>query len=178
MNSARGGAPAFVGLLLAFCAFQCLLGYWLAIDPYFVPDVGKAEKLIEQRQYLAALRHLEPLAGSGSVVAHWMLGQLYLNGDGVAKDVYRGLSHLEVAGDGGSLEAQFLLSRIYSDGEDLPRDLVRAHLWLSLAALQDQSEARRLLAMLERIMTPAEIEQAWAMAERHVPGTRQKISVK
>jgi hypothetical protein len=178
MNSARGGVPGFVGLLLTFCAFQCLLGYWMAIDPYFVPDISKAEKLIGERQYLMALKHLEPLAGSGSVVAHWMLGQLYVNGDGVSKDVYRGIHHLEMAGDGGSLQAQFLLSRIYSDGEDLPRDLVRAHLWLSLAALQEQSEAPGLLAMLERIMTPAEIEQAWAMAERHVPGTRQKISVK
>lgn len=174
MKTGRLGIFPLLAFLVFFCGFQSLLVYWFALDPGFIPDLAQAEHLIQQREFAPALHHLKPLAENGSARAECLLGELYVNGDGVGRNVREGIRHLERAADGGVLQAQFLLSRLYSYGEGVPKDLVRAHFWLSLAAVQEHQDAPGLLLMLERMMTREQIEQAWAMAEKRMPGARQR----
>lgn len=174
MTSDRPGVRSIIVFLAFFCGLQGLLAYWLTLDPAFVPDLAQAERLLQVQEYAPAIHHLKPLAAAGSPRAECLLGELYVDGEGVGKNVPEGVRYLEKAADNGELQAQFLLSRLYSYGDGVPKDLVRAHFWLSLAA-QQQTDARALLQMLERLMTREQIDRAWAMAEKRVPGARERI---
>jgi TPR repeat protein len=171
----KSGDLGRLGFAALFCAFQALVLLWLTSDAGFIPDLAQAERLLGDEQYREAIHHLKPLAAAGSVRANWLLGELYVNGTGVPRDVRRGVRYLERAAEGNVLQAQFLLSRIYSYGDGVRKDLVRAHLWLSLAAAQDRNDGAGLLSLLERMMTPEQIEQAWALAEQRAPGTRDRL---
>lgn len=171
----KSGDLGRLGFAALFCALQALLVVWMTTDQGFIPDLPEAERLLDGQRYQEAIRHLRPLAAAGSARANWMLGEMYANGTGVARDVPRGVRYLERAAESNIPQAQLLLSRIYSYGDGVQKDLVRAHLWLSLAAAQGRSEGAGLLGLLERMMTPEEIEQAWALAERRAPGTRDRL---
>jgi TPR repeat protein len=172
----KAGDLGRLGFAVLFCGFQALVLLWLmSPDTGFIPDLPQAERLLDGQQYQEAVRHLRPLAAAGSVRANWLLGELYVNGIGVPRDVPRGVRYLERAADGNVLQAQFLLSRIYSYGNGVRKDLVRAHLWLSLAAAQDRNDGAGLLPLLEQMMTREQIERAWALAEQRVPGTRDRL---
>ncbi|MDX2151269.1 MAG: tetratricopeptide repeat protein [Bryobacteraceae bacterium] len=162
--------------MCTFCGLQVLLWLWLTVEPGFVPDMAQAQRAYDLEDYEKAKKHLTVLAKHGSAGAEGMLGEMYLEGKGVERDVARGLKHLERSAEAGIVRSQYLLSRLYSYGEVVPRDLVRAHYWLSLAALQERQSAPGLLRMLEKMMSAAEIEESWALTERRVPGARLRVT--
>ncbi len=174
MNPERRGLVTLAAIVIPFCSLQALLTLWM-LTPGITPNLSEAERLIERQDFHRAVDHLKPLAATGSPRAQCLLGELYVKGEGVRKNIGEGIRYLESSAETGTIRAQYLLSRIYSYGEGVPRDLVRAHLWLSLAALQERKDAPGLLSMLEQMMTPDQIEKAWAMAEERVPGARAKI---
>ena len=51
-----------------------------------------------------------------------LLGIIYLNGDGISKDVTQAIFWLQKAGDGGNGDAFTNLGNIYCDGDGVPRD--------------------------------------------------------
>lgn len=61
-----------------------------------------------------ALKRLEDLADRGSLLSMVFIGDTYLYGHGVERDVDRGKRWMLLAASGGSLEARFRLARFYN----------------------------------------------------------------
>ena len=54
---------------------------------------------------------------------------------------------------------------LYSSGAGVAKDNTAAHMWFSLAAAQGKKNAKRLLKVIVRQMTPADIAEAERRAE-------------
>lgn len=76
-----------------------------------------------------------------------MLGLLYKNGDGVARDDAQAAQWLKVASDLGNPHAMFLLSNVYNQGRGVPRDLLKGRRLLEEAAEHEYPPAIQELAM-------------------------------
>ena len=76
-----------------------------------------------------------------------VLGQLYKNGDGVARDDQLAARWLAAASDGGNAHAMFLLSYFYSEGRGVAQDPAKARVLLEEAAEHEYPPALQELAM-------------------------------
>ena len=89
---------------------------------------------------------LEPAAGRGLADAQWMLGTLYLRGDGVPKDTPLALALLRRAAERGSAGAAYQLGLMLLSGDTgFPPDRREGVLWVTRAAVRGQKEAQELL---------------------------------
>jgi len=89
---------------------------------------------------------LEPAAGRGLADAQWMLGTLYLRGDGVPKDTPLALALLRRAAERGSAGAAYQLGLTLLSGDTgFPPDRREGVLWVTRAAVRGQKEAQDLL---------------------------------
>ena len=68
--------------------------------------------------------------------------------------------------------AKLYLGVMYAEGRGVPRDYVRAHMWFSLAVAQGEQRAITTLKMVERRMTPAQINEAQKLARDWKPTTQ------
>ncbi len=72
-------------------------------------------------------------AALGDVPSHFYLGQMFLRGDGVAKDEVRGVQLIQVAADAGDYPAMMMLASLYRSGEaGLRSDEEAALKWLTI----------------------------------------------
>ena len=75
-----------------------------------------------------------------------VLGQMYLNGDEVDKDVALAVEYLEMAADLGHPEAQTCLGKLYTFGsEDVVQDVELGVEWLEEAEEQGNADAQATL---------------------------------
>jgi TPR repeat protein len=104
-------------------------------------DTAEAE-----RWYAAAAKSY---AGADSAKAQERLGQMYLDGRGVPKDVMQGVLLLERVAQQGRTSTQLLLARLYERGtEGLPADQGRAVAYYQMAAEAGHAGALYTLAGL------------------------------
>lgn len=75
------------------------------------------------------------------------LGQLYKNGDGVARDDKLAARWLAAASEGGNAHAMFLLSYFYGEGRGVARDTARARALLEESAEHEYPPALQELAL-------------------------------
>lgn len=122
-------------------------------------DTEAAFRLAEMlRQGTAGIAGVPP---APAAAAHWyqqaaqqqharaalMLGLLYKNGEGVARDEQLAAHWLEVASERGNPHAMFLLSYIYQEGHGVAPDGKRARALLEEAAEHEYPPAIQELAM-------------------------------
>ena len=89
---------------------------------------------------------LEPATGRGLADAQWMLGTLYLRGDGVPKDTPLAIALLRRAAERGSAGAAYQLGLTLLSGDTaFPPDRREGVLWVTRAAVRGQKEAQDLL---------------------------------
>ena len=77
---------------------------------------------------------LEARAASGDAEAHNILGNAYVNGQGVERDIAQAISHYEQAADEGFAAAAFNLGLIHEVGRGVELDLPRAFAYYLRAA--------------------------------------------
>ena len=77
---------------------------------------------------------LEARAASGDAEAHNILGNAYVNGQGVERDIAQAISHYEQAADEGFAAAAFNLGLIHELGRGVELDLPRAFAYYLRAA--------------------------------------------
>ena len=85
---------------------------------------------------------LQQAAEQGSDVAQFALGDMYYNGEGVAKDLAAAARWYRKAADQGNDSAQFALGDMYYYGEGVANDLVAAARWYRKAADQGNDSAQ------------------------------------
>lgn len=102
--------------------------------------VWLARAYARAERYEDAVPLLEEGVSSGNVLAHTVLADLLLTGNGVDRDPQRALSlYNAVAKDFGL--AQYALGLLYAEGHEVPRDRDEALRWLRLAQSFGVTEA-------------------------------------
>jgi len=84
-------------------------------------------------------------ADQGDAAAQYYLGNMYANGQGVAKDDSEAVKWYRKAADQGLAEAQYNLGVAYGNGQGVVRDAAEAVKWYRKAAEQGLHEAQRSL---------------------------------
>ena len=92
-------------------------------------------------------------AEQGYAHAQFSLAEIFLTGNGLPRDVDKGLQYLQRASLNGYVPAQLLSAALSVEGSVRPRDLAEAHAWLSAAAEQGSKQASEALERIERQMT-------------------------
>ncbi len=123
---------------LTLCASTILLcaGYSAGAD------LESARRAYQQKDYATAFKELTPLAEQGNAEAQFILGKMYLKGEGVIKDPSQAIKWFRASGAQGDANAQFFLGSFYL----LPhRNIAEGAKWLRLSAEQGNQDAQWLL---------------------------------
>ena len=101
--------------------------------------------------YATALRFWRPLAEQGHAQAQAYLGNMYVEGEGIPKDIAEAAKWSRLAAEQGVAYAQRSLSLIYSEGGDgVPQDYAEVVKWARLAAEQGDATAQGILGACYR----------------------------
>ena len=102
----------------------------------------------EQGDYATALRLYRRLADQGHAGAHYNLGFMYANGQGVPQNHAEAVKWYRRAADQGNARAQYNLGLMYANGQGLTQDNAEALKWYRLAADQGEASASRAAAQV------------------------------
>lgn len=114
-------------------------------------------------------------ANGGSPEGQYCLGKLYYHGQGVPQDFAAAAKWLTEAGLAGKGGAQYLLSILYLYGKGVSKNPVKAYFWAIVAAgsediaADDKAAASALLAQIQALLTPKQIESIQNMARNWAP---------
>lgn len=117
-----------------------------------------------EQDFEKARRWYRSAAGQGHARAQNNLGLLYRYGLGVPKDYATAFRWFLRAAEQGNAAGQNHLGLMFYKGEGVTQNYVQAYKWALLAADQGMDPAIQALSMLERVMTPAQIQEAKALA--------------
>jgi TPR repeat protein len=96
--------------------------------------------------FARARQLFEPRAEKGDALAQIMMGDMYRNGNGVAKDDRAAYTWIRKAADQGDARGQAALAAVMQAGRGTPRDEAGAVMWLQKSANQGFSVAQVALA--------------------------------
>jgi hypothetical protein len=91
--------------------------------------------------------------------AQCVVGQAYLNGEGVPKDPTKAFQWFRKAAEAGNVDGQRNLGHAFAQGQGTPVDVVEAYQWLSIAAGKGDKAAKEELAGLTKRLTQAQLRQ-------------------
>ncbi|WP_298217638.1 tetratricopeptide repeat protein [Halothiobacillus sp.] len=95
-----------------------------------------------------SLKRWMPKAEHGDIFAQYVLGHMYCVGQGVPKDMAKGLSWYQRAADQGFAPGQLALGTMYYNGEGVKQDYTLAAKWFRLAAERGYDRAQSNLAAM------------------------------
>ncbi|HEX4329850.1 MAG TPA: tetratricopeptide repeat protein [Burkholderiales bacterium] len=102
----------------------------------------------ESAESLKAYRLLLPLADQGNKYAAYAVGELLLDGNGVARDVPRAIPYLRRAAEQEIPVAQERMGAVYYFGLNTARDYAMAAQWFERAARNGYAQAQGNLALM------------------------------
>jgi uncharacterized protein len=117
--------PIIRSLLLCWCLVTTL--------PIYAADFDTAFSAYQAADYRTAYNGFKSLAQDRHVKAQYLLGLLYLNGQGVNLNVERGIDWLKEAASNGSYLAAAELGQIYAAGKGVAQDAQEAAKWIDLS---------------------------------------------
>ncbi len=100
------------------------------------------------KDYAAALETFRPLAEGGDARARFMMGVMYENGYGVARDLGLAVRWYRLAAEAGIASAQYNLGIFYQRGTGVAADPGEAARWHARAAAQGHAAAQNNLGAL------------------------------
>ena len=103
----------------------------------------------------------ERAARAGNRIAMHDLGLYYADGlGGVDRDIETALSWFEKAAERGVVDSQYNLGVLFESSPEVPRDALASFVWYSIAASQGDQVAASRKPILEKDLTPEQLEQA------------------
>ena len=96
-----------------------------------------------------AVKLFTEAANGGITVAKYKLGKMFLNGDGVEKDIPKAVEWLKQAAMEENEFAEYALGRLYLKGEEVEKDLPLAMAYLRSAAAKGNEYAAELIRQKE-----------------------------
>ena len=88
----------------------------------------------EFNKYKKAIKYLELAAQQGNRRSYLVLGNMYLQGEGVSQDDKKAFEYFELAAQAESQYAYYILGNMYLHGETVPQDSKKAIEYFELAA--------------------------------------------
>jgi TPR repeat protein len=125
------------------------------------------------QNYGEAVKWFRKAAEQGAAEAETALGVMYAEGLGARQDDVEAMTWFRKAVDQNFSVAKYNLGLLYFLGQGVPRDYVQAYMWFSLAADQGNADAAYNRDIVAAKMTPAQIDQAKALAAAWKPTTGQ-----
>jgi len=127
-----------------------------------------ANQSIAAKRYDEALAILKQLTDSGYVPAETRLGDLYAEGQGVARDYKAAANWYEKAALQGDSSAEVKLAAMFSNGTGVERNPNLAYVWYGIAARLGNATAKAEQDRAASSLQPAEREQADKLIESKV----------
>jgi TPR repeat protein len=121
------------------------------------------------QDYKEAVKWYRLSAEQGYAKAQYNLGNKYLNGKGVPQDYKEAVRLYRLSAEQGQADAQFNLGLMYAKGQGVPQDYVSAHMWFNLAGTNGDKSAVENRDIIEKRMSPSQIEKAQDMARNWKP---------
>jgi TPR repeat protein len=106
----------------------------------------------------------------GDADAQYNLGVMYHEGQGVSQDFRQAMNWYRKAAEQGNASAQNNLGFMYANGQGVPRDIVLAYALVNLAADDGYEPIVESRDLVEKEMTPKQIEAARALLKNWQPG--------
>jgi uncharacterized protein len=143
--------------LLSHRAAVPLLAIAALTGPASAQDaVSRAQGAIMDGQYAAAASLLRPEATRGDARAQFILGNLYLRGNGVPRDERTAADWYERAARQGHVDAQFELGNLHYQGQGMAKNPAEALKWFLRAATSGGSLAPTPQFMLAQMLEKGE----------------------
>ena len=143
-------------LLIFLCSTPAVAGYEEGLAAY------------ESGDYATALKEWKPLAEQGHAQAQDQLGVMYMQGQGITRDYKASVKWFKLAAEQGYVEAQDNLGGMYYNGQGITQDYVRAYMWWHIVASQGREQAAINLSIIQKNLTPTQIEKAQKLAREGV----------
>ena len=119
-----------------------------------------------------AIKWFQLAADQGHASAQFSLGVMYANGEGVPKNAKEAVKWYRLAADQGHASAQSNLAYMYIKGKGVEINLVLAYALVNLAAAQqDDTGLKMNRDLIERQLTPKQLEEAQAISSEWQVGT-------
>jgi len=131
---------------------KLLLAIALALSLQLPAHAGFAEgaSAYNARNYVLALKEINPLARAGNADAQHLLGLMYYMGRGVTRDYKQAFAWHFKAAQQGKADAQYVVGAMYYTGNAVPQDQKHAVTWFRRAAEQSHAEAQHALGLMYR----------------------------
>ena len=123
----------------------------------------------EKGDYKEAVRLWLPLAEQGDATVQYNLGQMYRQGQGASQDYKEAVKWYRLSAEQGDVDAQLKLGVSYGMGRGVPKDFALAHMWWNLSGSNGNKEAAENRDIVEKRMTPSQIEKALELRRNWKP---------
>ena len=97
---------------------------------------------------------------------------MYRNGKGVPQDYKEAVRLYRLSAEQGYALAQYNLGLMYYKGQGVPQDYVSAHMWWNISGVNGDKDAVKNRNIVEKKMSPEQIEKAQDMARNWKPTKR------
>ena len=138
----------------------------------FGDDFQDGLEAVQKKDYKTAYKLWLPLAEQGDADAQYNLGNRYSNGQGVPQDYKEAVRLYRLSAEQGNALAQYNLGLMYYNGQGVPQDYVLAHMWWNLSGSNGFKDAVTNRNVVEKRMSPSQIEKAQEMARNLKPTTK------
>lgn len=128
------------------------------------------------KDFGTALKWYKAAADQGHAEGLAHLGSMYFMGAGATKDISKAFELWKLSANQGNVGAQVSLGLAYRNARDVPHNFVQSYMWFQLAAASGDALAARQRDDLQRLMSPAEIEKARALARDWKPASSSRPS--
>lgn len=126
-------SPLSRASLVSLAAFAFVM--LVSVEAQASAGTETARREYDRGNYAGALQQLQPLAEAGDTGAQVLLGTMYANGRGVAKDDVQADAWFWKAATAGNMEAQLAMGSAYADGRGVAQNDDLADYWKWKAAV-------------------------------------------
>ncbi len=127
-------------------------------------DYEKGLKAYNAQDYATALKEWRFLAERGNARAQYVLGHMYINGEGVIQNDKEAATWFRKAAEQGHEGAQFSIGSMYAHGRGVVQNNVYAHIWYNIAASNGHKDSSKFRDEIAAKMTAADISRAQELA--------------
>ena len=121
------------------------------------------------QDFKEAVKWFRLAAEQGDADAQYNLGSMYDQGLGVPQDYKEAVRLYRLSADQGDVSAQVNLGSMYYQGQGVLQDYVLAHMWWDIAGSNGDKDALEGRDIVEKNMSPSQIEKAQEMARNWKP---------
>jgi uncharacterized protein len=121
------------------------------------------------QDYKEAVRLYRLSAEQGDAFGQYNLGIMYSNGEGVPQDYKEAVRLYRLSAEQGNAGGQLNLGFMYAKGTGVLQDYALAHMWFNLSGSNGNKQAVKNRDIIEKRMSPSQIEKAQDMARNWKP---------